>query len=117
MTDETLKAIEERANKATPGPWTAEPSDPNGWSDEEPHCDGIHTESGGWRNAIVTTDGGVYGPRMPDADFIAHAREDVPKLLGEVRRLRADVQRLERAADARLRDMQELAMAKAQGKL
>lgn len=78
MTDEELATIEGRANAATPGPWncrgsysrrstifiTAGPSEPNG--EEIP----------------ATAD------KMDDADFIAHARQDVPALIAEVRRLR-----------------------------
>ena len=40
---------------------------------------------------IVVTDCGYYPPRYADAAFIAHAREDVPWLVAEVERLRAEL--------------------------
>lgn len=69
MTDEELKAIEERVNATTAAPW----------------CTG----SIPWQ---VWFDGG-YGKvcriesKAEDRDFIANARQDVPALLEEVRRL------------------------------
>jgi len=82
--DLDLDAIDDRANAATPGPWKA-----------------VQLEGFGAENFIVTLSqehqpkwyrvvayignaGGFKGN-----DFIAHAREDVPKLTAEVRRLRA----------------------------
>lgn len=80
-----LDEIEARANAATPGPW------------HEQHigtdtC--VHIGDYGWVTA---------GPRAPeydvdseqgrdDAEFIAHARQDVPALTAEVRRLRGEWQ-------------------------
>lgn len=69
MTDEELAAIEKRAEAATDSPWV--------------------TGSIPWK---VWYDGG-HGTicdvrsRAEDRDFIAHARQDVPALLKEVRRL------------------------------
>lgn len=96
MTDAELKAIEERATheNLSPGPWTVE-----------------------WANV---TSGDVVGPVDPgpnwggraqysrwDAEFIAHARSDVPALLAEVRRLQAEIgpmrELLEVALDATIR--------------
>jgi hypothetical protein len=90
MDDETLRAIEERASKATPGEWTP-------WERGEP------VENGGVRQRCYVTSGDPYGPAivvsgdthlwwneqpMLDTRFIAHARTDIPLLLAEVRRLR-----------------------------
>lgn len=77
-----LTEIVIRANEATPGPW------------HEGHIDTdtcVHIGDYGWVAA---------GPNRPeydvdsdqgraDAEFIAHARSDVPELVAEVRRLRA----------------------------
>lgn len=41
-----------------------------------------------YETRICETDSGHYGPRKMDAEFIAHARQDVPDLLDEVERLR-----------------------------
>lgn len=67
-----LDVIEARANAATPGPWGA----------LSPRADGASpvTRAGGaWIAPFTAED---------DAEFIAHAREDVPALVDEVRRLR-----------------------------
>lgn len=73
MTDAQLKAIEERAEKATPGPW------------------GVNGQRGdaywyGYVHAGDTPIDDVF--REENAAFIAHSREDVPALVAEVRRLR-----------------------------
>lgn len=70
MTDEELKAIEERAAKATPGPW-------------HPAWNRISDE--------VLDLGSMLIARAPDdatREFIAATRADVPALIAEVRRLR-----------------------------
>jgi hypothetical protein len=76
LTDDELKAIEARANAATPGPWKAEGDD---------ECILYVRAANG--HTVVTTDSGVY-TTDEDAIFIAAARTDVPKLVAEVRRLR-----------------------------
>lgn len=83
MTD-WVDEIEAREKLATTGPWYVEYSD----DPEEPGCVfGIHSPAEDAQ--IVKTDTGVYPPDFADAEFIAHAREDVPRLVAEVRRLRA----------------------------
>lgn len=74
MTEQDLAAIKARADAATPPPWqaiiTAEtPSGPE-WS-----VDAVHST-------------------REDAEFQAHARDDVPRLLEEISRLRAMESRL-----------------------
>lgn len=87
-----IAAIREREQKATTGPWKAE-------RESADRCGGIHPDYHNHdgddcyefgradyatcpaRQEIVTTDSGYYGPTWPDADFIAHAREDIPYLL------------------------------------
>lgn len=91
MTDEQLAEIEERANAATPGPWTVVPqtdkylvesydrstvgriSDAKG-----------ETVFGYWADP---TGSSLY-VLAEDAEFIAHAREDIPTLIAEVREMR-----------------------------
>lgn len=41
------------------------------------------------RAPASTVVGDKYGPIGEDIEFIAHAREDIPKLIAEIRRLRA----------------------------
>lgn len=83
MTAEELDILQTLCDKATPAPWVRKnPSDRGqdyivgnikSWSNE---------------NYIITCDSGVYGPRPNDADFITAAREAMPKLIAEVRKLR-----------------------------
>ncbi len=72
-----LEAIEVRASKASCGPWESRVS-----------------RSTRWPVYIATNDGGLglgfFAPA--DAQFIAHARQDVPALISEVRRLRELIQ-------------------------
>ncbi|PAZ15626.1 hypothetical protein CLM62_12585 [Streptomyces sp. SA15] len=86
LTDEQLNAIDARSNAATKGPWTA-------WAETYPHLvlqgpKGVHPSDA---EGIVSTNLAVN--EGVDAEFIAHAREDVPALLDEVRRLRAELAR------------------------
>ncbi|MEK4178508.1 hypothetical protein NSQ61_02780 [Aeribacillus sp. FSL K6-1121] len=73
LTNEELVAISERAEKASPGPWVKTFA-----TGIEIVCD--------FETKIISDDSGVI--RYSDAEFIAHAREDVPKLVAEVERLR-----------------------------
>lgn len=77
MTDEELNAIEERAKKATPGPWLL---------DDTIGAD-HHVYTRGYTNDWAFD---VHGPNaFEDGEFIAGARKDVPALLAEVRRLKS----------------------------
>ena len=87
-----LAECQARADAATPGPWNVKQT-PNG-----KRCDGItrdhsHGENEccwdvddcPYREEIVTTDCGHYGPNLSDAYFIAAARSDIPRLIALVR--------------------------------
>ncbi len=90
MTDLDLDSIKARCEAATPGPWR--------WWDaselrslvfeDDPHLDDLSAPIVG--EPIM---GGFGEPEwdisVADAEFIAHAREDVPALVAEVKRLRA----------------------------
>ena len=79
-----LGPIEARLEAATPGPW--------------------HVEQGGeifapfWLIGDVLRDrygnNSISGDDRATIEFIAHARQDVPALVAEVRRLRGQVQRV-----------------------
>lgn len=78
-----LDAIEARAEAATAGPWHGE--------HDEFGC--VHVGDYGWvasgpQGQSPDYDGGTGDQGKADAEFIAHAREDVPALVAEVRRLR-----------------------------
>lgn len=80
MTNEELNAIEQRCNAATEGPW-------------EMCASSIVKWEGGMLAAEWIDNSGM--PReqlMADGAFIAHAREDVPRLIAEVKRLRFALQ-------------------------
>jgi hypothetical protein len=113
LTDAEVEAMERRCIEATPGPWTAdilgtlEEAKALGrfrWVQPEP-------EFGPWRIPTQVEVGivrrlpakvrkpddtplpiglpGVVEVTAADALFIAHAREDMPKLIAELKRLRA----------------------------
>ena len=76
-----LEAVKRRAKAATPGEWFQNPGHPTVW-----------TKAGGLSrsNAIAHTscDGERPHPNdLANADFIAHAREDVPALVARVEAL------------------------------
>jgi hypothetical protein len=81
MTPEQLAEIEARAEAATPGVWYWEALGEHGY----PQRIGNDAEV-----AVAET---WTDPEWPpaNAEFIAHARTDVPDLVAEVRRLRAAV--------------------------
>lgn len=92
MSDLDLAAIRQRVEKATEGPWDyyvlPQPVGINRAT--------LHSEHGP-RETFWTVDLppeiGAAGTES-DAEFIAHAREDIPALLAEVERLRAKLKQL-----------------------
>lgn len=79
ITTEELEQMKERAEKATAGPWYYE-IDGDLWADGQVVLSPLLTEHGV----------NVLNIRKTDAQFIAHAREDVPRLVAEVERLQSD---------------------------
>lgn len=76
MDEKRLAEIKARVNAAAPGPW----SDITSNSEERKFI---------WaRGYWLATMHGFWFPMAPNAEFIAHARQDVPDLIAEVRRLR-----------------------------
>ncbi|HEX8273519.1 MAG TPA: hypothetical protein VF615_12860 [Longimicrobiaceae bacterium] len=84
LTEAKLAEIEERLGRATPGPWACKDRLGGGgcfvFSEETFHVVAVEEDE---EPAVVVPLG------RGDAAFIAAAREDVPLLLAEVRRLRA----------------------------
>ncbi|OAI01502.1 hypothetical protein [Methylomonas methanica] len=76
LTDEELLAIKMRSEQATPQPWKA-------------YVEGRDFLGG---DSFIQTGGeDIYltpGASVADHDFIAHARQDIPRLIAEVERLR-----------------------------
>lgn len=83
MTDEELNAIGQRCSCARPGPWIS-------FVEGRDHHSGssfIMVGEGKQR----TDDIECVGATVADQDFIAHAREDIPRLIEEIRKLRASI--------------------------
>ncbi|MEV6737917.1 hypothetical protein AB0N14_13680 [Streptomyces sp. NPDC051104] len=80
-----LDAIEARANAATPGPWMADGHEIYGSG-----CGVLDIEQ--WKAETLR----IEDPEgaKADAEFMAHARTDVPALAAEIRRLRAELAEL-----------------------
>ena len=82
-----LDVIEARAEAATPGPWRNEPDTgagrvwvQRGYFRDEADCEPLFSLRG--KEA--------YEQRSADADFIAHARTDIPNLLAALDELEAE---------------------------
>lgn len=75
VSDAELHSIKERCNKATPGPWIS-------------YVEGRDHFSGS--NFIMTGGGDleIHGGTIEDQEFVAHARQDIPRLIKEIERLK-----------------------------
>jgi hypothetical protein len=80
MTDEELAAIRARCEAATPAPWRS-------YFEGRDHTSGSDFIMTG-EDARRGNDLELAGATRADQDFIAHARQDVPRLLDEIARLR-----------------------------
>jgi hypothetical protein len=75
ITAEMLDAMEGRCSAATPGPWKS-------FVEGRDHTSGDSFIRTGGDDIYLT------GATLADQDFIAHARQDVPLLIAEIRALR-----------------------------
>jgi hypothetical protein len=82
MTDEELTAIRKRCDSATRGPWRS-------YVEGRDHSSGSDFIMTGGDGAARGEDIELSGATKAEQDFIAHAREDIPRLLAEIERLRA----------------------------
>ncbi len=81
ITEKKLKEIENRCKSSSRGPWKA-------YIEGRDHDSGSHfimTGKGDKRGE----DFEINGARIDDYDFIANAKQDIPALIEEVRRLRS----------------------------
>lgn len=88
LTPERLAEIEAQAVAASPGPWR--PS-----STEYPGVDSLmvwspQPDQGGMERCVLRAATNFAGQGAMDVAFVAAARQDIPVLIAEVRRLRAD---------------------------
>lgn len=87
MTDQELKEIENRCNATTKGHW-------NSYIEGRDHDSGssfIMTGISEGEDSNRGEDIYLTGATNADQDFIAHARQDIPRLLAEVRKLREEL--------------------------
>jgi len=94
MTDPTLDldAIKARADAATPGPWVAAVGSGPKRRQQQVASLGVASMRGQGEAGCIAVFARVAvggGRRADDAEFCAAARTDVPALVAEVRRLRA----------------------------
>lgn len=83
MDEKRLEEIEARAKAATPGPWTI-------FARSKRAVRAIWlTRLNRDGDSVWTWPGFVQTSFEHDADFIAHARQDIPDLLAEIERLQA----------------------------
>jgi hypothetical protein len=80
ITEAELKVIEERTAKAQAGPWKAYIEG----RDHESGSDFIMTGEGTERGEDIE----MIGATQADFDFIANARQDIPRLIKEIRELK-----------------------------
>jgi hypothetical protein len=80
LDDNELETIRQRCEHATPGPWKS-------FIEGRDHTSGssfIMTGGGDSRGNDIE----LSGATMADQDFIAQARQDIPRLLAEIGRLK-----------------------------
>lgn len=94
MTPEQLRAIEERCSKATSEPWYVFEQDAVQYTRRFV----MHKES--VTLAQMNTPCLMYSNMEADAEFIAHARTDLPALVQEVKRLRGERDHYEKQVTA-----------------
>jgi len=92
LTPKELKQIRARCEKATPGPWIS-------YIEGRDHTSGssfIMTGFGESRGEDIE----LSGATAAELDFIAQARQDIPRLLKEIERLSGIISRLTQASIA-----------------
>jgi hypothetical protein len=85
MTEDELIEIERRCQAARSGPWVS-------FIEGRGHTSGSSFIMIGEDDDTRSDDIELSGATTGDQDFIAHARQDVPQLLKEVRRLRKQLE-------------------------
>jgi hypothetical protein len=90
LTDDELKAMKERLERATPGPWVKKDLEEGQWvlrSQSAPNF-GIPVLDEYLKHHQPYI---AYGINHRDANLIAHSRTDMEKLINEVERLKAEI--------------------------
>jgi hypothetical protein len=84
---EKLAEIKKRCDQATRGPWVAS-------IEGRDHFGGDNVIKRGGDNSEEDLDLYLHGGTIFDYDFVAHAKQDIPLLLGEIERLQAVIEGL-----------------------
>lgn len=91
MTKAELDAIRERVSKATLGPWESDGGASNGEPVRPYYSRGAFITDAHFQDIVCggqEEQGDPVGVLLnADADFIAHARDDIPALIAEIERL------------------------------
>ncbi|SEM74080.1 hypothetical protein [Bradyrhizobium sp. OK095] len=77
LTEEDIEAIKLRCDQATAGPWRS-------FIEAREKISGSDFIQTGGEDIYLT------GATIADQDFIAHARQDIPMLIAEIKRLRVN---------------------------
>jgi hypothetical protein len=93
LSEEELERMERRVAAATVGPWLADSDEP------EPAANISVIELGSCNELGTFKSIELVGASPADHDFIVNARQDIPRLLQEVRQLRARLQSLDTSMD------------------
>ena len=80
--------IETRCKNAQPAPWTSYIEN----RDHDSGCDFIMTGEGDNRGEDIQ----MLGATVHDYDFIASARQDIPRLVQEIRRLQFEISEMKK---------------------
>ena len=81
MTKEELKEIEDRCNKATPGPWKTLPPD------SVNPCWYVTRRQGEEEGFYIA----CFFNGKEDAEFVINSREDIPKLMSYIKDLESQI--------------------------
>jgi hypothetical protein len=95
MTEQELIEIKKRVEMATKGPWKSYIEGRDHSSGSDFIMTGVPENEDIWSKARGT-DMELTGATKADQDFIANARQDIPKLLHEVERLKSELNNLKR---------------------
>lgn len=96
-----LEEIKQRLENATPGPWIAQ----NGGEGDDTSIWFVSTKDSQPKTWQAVAECGFSLP-FSNADFIAHAREDIPFLLAEIERLKTDLNYQRQYADEKWQNHQ-----------
>lgn len=103
MSELDLEAIRRRVTWTTPGPWYADTGTPRDEDDVERRRDwGVYTDNGQYKGTpeFIADTEYSQNPEI-DAEFIAHARQDVLALIARVEELEKEVAFLKKTTKAK----------------